>query len=231
MPVLASKPLLGGEDIMAAGHGDGIFVVDYVHLHSPFMKRLAEALDEKKRKGTKISAIEAHFYGNGPVRKWSPVLDYGPHAVSAILELLSTCMFDVRDVESMSPGPGRETVRVRATAQDIPTILTVGNGSPEDRARVMVFFEDDSWAAYDEKWPAAAFATSDGATVRTDSHDPLKLLVQRFCSYVENPELPIAERACARVREDDASFRRDLELSSDVEDALNKILRAASSSR
>lgn len=221
-PVLATKPLLGAEDIMAAGHGDGIFMVDYVHLHSPLMKLLSDYIDTKKGEGVRVESVEAGFYGYGPVRGFSPLFDYGPHAVSAVFELLSTCLLDVKKVTVTSNHPGREFWDVHASVGGVETLLAVGNYqmSEENSSRVLVRFEDRQWAGYEEKWPDASFQASDRPTVKTSSHDPLGLLVKQFCTYVEDPTLKL-----------DEDRRSDLELSSDVEDALNTIRRASASGR
>lgn len=220
VPVLATKPLLGAEDIMACGRGDGIFMVDYVHLHSGLMGKLESYIDSKKQAGVRVSEFEAQFYGDGPVRGFSPLFDYGPHALSALFELLSTCMFDVRKVELTSSGPGREFYEVHAESMGVPVHLALGNDSKDARSMVLVKFEDGGWAGYEESWPEASFEASDAESERTTRHDPLGMLVARFCKFVDDPTLVL-----------DEDRRSDLELSSDVEDALRKIRQAAASGR
>lgn len=63
------------------------FIVDYVHLFSPSLMRL---------KQDDLIHLKITMGGNGPERDYSPLWDYGSHAVAIALELID------RPVESMT---------------------------------------------------------------------------------------------------------------------------------
>ena len=63
--------------------------VDYVHLWSPLYERLKKAVREYP-----VDYMSVWFYGDGPCRSFPGVLDYGPHALAMVYDLLAIDGFD-----------------------------------------------------------------------------------------------------------------------------------------
>lgn len=221
VPVLATKPLLGAEDILEKWMGSP-FAVDYVHLHSPLMKKLMTEIDEQSHIGVTVRKIDCRFLGDGPVRRFSPLLDYGPHAISAAMELLSTPMINIEKVTVISSRPGQETWHIDADVDGVESHFTVGNDAEEDlhASSIAVTFSNGNTARYAEQWPKAKFESSHGTVEETGDHDPLAELLKTFAWHTEN-----------RTSEAEDAARQDLELSADVEDVVSKIQRAAGAGR
>lgn len=223
IPVLATKPFLGAEEILSDIKWKGTpFAVDYVHLHSPLMKKLMNEIDEQGQIGVTAKNIECQFYGDGPVRSFSPLLDYGPHALTAAFELLSTPIMDVERVKVTSSRKGRETWTIEVDIDGVEGRFVVGNDAPEDThaSSVVVTFSNGNKASYSEQWPKARFESSSGTAEETGDHDPLAELLKTFLWHAE-------ERTSAA---EDAA-RCDLELSADVEEVLSKIQQVAAAGR
>jgi predicted dehydrogenase len=208
--VLATKPLFGAVTIMDAGVR-APFVVDYVHLRSPMFIELCSHIEDKKN--VRIAGVEAQFYDDGPVRGFPALFDYGPHAISCIFEVLETGMFELTKAKRHSPERGRELIEIEADVAGVPAKIAVGNIGERHR-RVLVNFEDGSWAGYEENFPTAEFSYGGpGETAHRErvKHDPLKQVMRDL-----EPS-PLEIEPC---------YTLDLEMSADVEEALSTIRQA-----
>ncbi len=88
---VATKPLMWR--LAPAEHGyrnnavyPESFYVDLWRLYSPAWQAMKTEL-----RGKQIQSVHVDFYGNGPVRSFSGLLDYGPHALAFVADLLGNC--------------------------------------------------------------------------------------------------------------------------------------------
>lgn len=222
IPVLATKPLLHADEILVK-RKQAPFTVDFVHLHSPIMMALYDLVDGLKKRRVYVDKVSSQFYGGGPVRPLTSLYDYGPHAISAILELTASkdisvhkAKMDVKGVEK-----DREIWTATGFADDVEVEIIAGNGADEERCRLDVTFSDGSQARYEETYPKA-YLTVNGKTVeRTEAHDPLKALLQEFSDHVATKTSAMTE----------AAAQADLTMCVDVMEAIRKIRKAADDSQ
>lgn len=86
IPVLATKPLVWPSPLDWAVDVLGSRIhVDLWRLHSPAWQAMKAELQ-----GKAIDSIEVICVGDGPVRSFSGVLDYGPHALAFVGDLLGS---------------------------------------------------------------------------------------------------------------------------------------------
>jgi predicted dehydrogenase len=154
VPVFVTKPLMLTEalELKAA------FFVDYVKLWSPIWHKF-------KRAHTLITDVEIEFYGDGPVRTFPGLLDYGAHALAYAHDLLGTSKLDIRTATvTTKRTDGSHIVTVNAFDNKVPVTITTGNGAKSKRRRVTVngafIYEDDPY------------------------EDPLKIMVHEFIDHV-----------------------------------------------
>ena len=218
VPVLATKPLLNVDEIVVK-RKPAPFAVDYVHLHSPIMRALYDHADGKKKRGVQIEKVLSTFWGDGPVRTLNSLYDYGPHAISTVLELTTSRTIDVVSASEKKVGD-RELWTVSGRADDVEVDLMIGNGAEDERSRLTVTFSDGSLAVYDEAYPRAYLEVDGKTAQRTEKHDPLRAFVEEFIDHVNNREGQMAE----------AAAQADIAMSVDVEEAISKIRKAAAGS-
>lgn len=214
VPVLATKPLLNVSEIVVK-RKPAPFAVDYVHLHSPIMKMLYDMTDGMKKRRVYIEKVTAEFWGKGPVRTLNSIYDFGPHAISSVLELTTSRTIDV-DSASVKQVDDRELWTVAGRADEVEVTLVVGNGADDERSRLDVTMSDGTLVRYDESYPRAYLEVSGKTVQRTEAHDPLRALLEEFADHVNNRGGQMAE----------AAAQADLSMSVDVEEAISKIRRA-----
>lgn len=218
-PVFVTKPLLNSEEIVIK-RKPAPFAVDYVHLHSPIMKALYDFADMKKRKGAFVEKVKSEFWGQGPVRVLTSLFDYGPHAISVVLELTTSRSVDVTSA-TMKPFGEKEMWMAYGRADDVEVEIVAGNGAYDERCRLDVTFSDGTLARYDEAFPKA-YLEVDGKKIKeTDKHDPLREIIEEFADHMRAKGSAMTE----------AAAQSDLAMSVDVMDTINKIRRAAADSR
>ena len=113
--------------------------VDLWRLYSPAWLALKEEL-----RGKKIDRIDVSFCGNGPFRSFNGALDYGPHALAFVFDLLgSTEVTDLQVTELEAVEGGKlygADMRVAGTFAS----MTIGNGAQEPKRQVDVWVDDRS---------------------------------------------------------------------------------------
>jgi predicted dehydrogenase len=137
VPVWATKPLALEQPIPITAP----FFVDYVKLWSPIWTRF-------KRAQTLITDVEIEFYGDGPVRTFPGLLDYGAHALAYAHDLLGTEKLNIRTAAvTVKRRDGSHLVTTDAYDNGVPITITTGNGASVSRRRVIVngsaVYEDD----------------------------------------------------------------------------------------
>ena len=222
IPVLATKPVLGAAGIMTDGNWQGSLVmVDYVHLHSPLVLKLRALMIQKETFRVFPKRINCEFYGNGPVRTFDPLWDYGPHAAAMLLDLIPASMTMLKKVVRTSTRPGRAMYDVEAARTGVEVRLVIGSDSEESRTSVSIEYDNGTVDMYTENYPKATLTSSTEATVVASNHDPLGSLVDKFASLASP----------AKTKEAMEQGMMELELSSRVEAFLTTIQKAASESR
>jgi hypothetical protein len=178
-PCLLTKPLL--IDRTSADQLSTTTYVDYVHLFSPLWRLLLEEFD---RGVNNISAIRAVSTGAGPIRAFPAHLDYGPHALSLVLDAVSrytgSGFVEVGPHQSSftKPAPGIEELCSETKICGIPTTIKVGNNGPRVTAFSALFLE--GWTvSYVERGRSASL-TLGSRRIVAENHDPLARLVESF---------------------------------------------------
>lgn len=218
-PVMVTKPLLNPEEIVIK-RKPAPFAVDYVHLHSPIMKALYDFADKKKSAGIYIEKVLSEFWGQGPVRVLGSLFDYGPHAISTVLELTTFRSIDVNRAYVDYIGD-RERWTINGRSEDVEVDILAGNGASDERSRLTVTFSDGTLARYDETFPKAYLEVNGKKTKETEKHDPLREFIEEFVDHMRAKDSAMTE----------AAAQSDLAMSVDVMDTINKIRRAADGSR
>lgn len=128
--VLLTKPLyvneLPDETISAP------ILIDYVRLWSPCYEEI-----KRRVRGFKISSIKVSFCGDGPVRSFPGLYDYGPHAFAWIFDLLESqvptgCKFEISSLQVVKQAhPGKKLYIVQGSLGDVVISVTTGNGLVE----------------------------------------------------------------------------------------------------
>lgn len=218
-PVVATKPLLNVEE-MVIKRKPAPFAVDYVHLHSPIMKELYNLTDKKKSSGISIEKVKSEFWGQGPVRVMGSLFDYGPHAISTVLELTTFRSIDVKRAYVDYIGD-RERWTINGRSEDVEVDILTGNGASDERCRLTATFSDGTVACYDEQFPKAYLEVNGKKIKETEKHDPLREFIDEFADHMRAKGSAMTE----------AAAQSDLAMSVDVLDTINKIRRAADDSR
>jgi len=202
VPVLLTKPLLGAAELFSLPLAAPAYV-DYVHLHSPSWWSLCDAVDTQVSPLTKI---EAHFYGDGPIRSFPAVWDYGAHAAAVSIDLLGGTELTVKNAARASSAAGRELYRISGESDDGAEvqILTGNDSQGQQRARVVAHFKSGRTASYEEDFPAAIFTSVEGSPI-TAKHDPLNEILVSFVEdirahKVENSDLLLSVKVEELIR-------------------------------
>jgi predicted dehydrogenase len=154
VPVFATKPLMLEQPLTLKA----ALFVDYVKLWSPRWQSF-------KRAQTLITDVEIEFYGDGPVRSFPGLLDYGSHALAYVQDLLGTQKLDIRTARvSTKRADGSHIVTANAIDNGVPVTITTGNGATSRRRRVTV----NGSAVYDDD----------------PYEDPLTIMVREFIEHV-----------------------------------------------
>lgn len=158
VPVLATKPLMLEEPITLRD----VFFVDYWRLWDVRYLAFKQVVQ-----ASAIEQIDVHFCGNGPFRAFPGALDYGPHALAYLHDLVDGDL-EVRIRSCIDEQPGD---RVTAAGQIGRTNFTLqtGNGFPASMRKLRValkngrthtFLEDTASAPKDRYAPMVrAFMT------------------------------------------------------------------------
>jgi hypothetical protein len=185
-PALVSKPLMFENNIIGL---KAPLYVDYVHLFSMAWPAFSVACDRLAN----IDRVDVTFAGNGPVREFSGLHDYAPHAVSMIADALNPVYLKVEYVDVTSSKPGRKLYAIHGSLNEVvPFTVTTGNDAPEGKRKICVTYKDGTKSSYEEvqslSWIKEDTYYDGVADVRGDQliayrHDPLMHLVR---SYLED---------------------------------------------
>lgn len=192
VPVLLTKPLIGASELLTLPLTAPAYV-DYVHLHSPSWWNLCDEVD-RQVSISPLAKIEAHFYGDGPIRTFPAVWDYGAHAAAVSIDLLGGPNLDVKNAVRASSATGRELYRIGAVGDDgVEVQIMTGNDSQgQQRARVVAQFKNGKVASYEEDFPAATFTPVAGSAV-TAKHDPLNEILEAFIEDAQGQKVDPAD--------------------------------------
>lgn len=179
MPAFLTKPLLLDENIGLRA----TLYVDYVRLASPIYERIKFRAAERG-----IKHVSIRMYGNGPVRSFPGALDYGPHAIAFLCDLLgagcTTWNFESRAL-ALEPD-GRELYLVDGRCKGVPFSLITGNGARTGQRRLTVTHDDGRVSEYVEERGEARLVL-DGQIVDFACHqDALTELVRWFLLHAES---------------------------------------------
>lgn len=170
--VLATKPL----QLTVALEITAPFLVDYVRLWAKGYRQLKSRLA-----GRAIARIDVDCYGPGPLRAFSSLDDYGPHALAFVHDLLGM-EERLREVQA-SPvrrfGSGATLHAAQARLGNASIHLQVGNGAPARRVRLRVLTEEGSAVVYDESAPDGNLSI-DGEVMLGEPQDPLRDMASQF---------------------------------------------------
>lgn len=114
---------------------DTSLYVDLWRLYSPAWIAMKEELW-----GKKIERVDVAFCGNGPFRSFPGVLDYGPHAMAFVFDLLGTTEMELRQAFA-----GHESATVSGvmlglemSCGETTIVMRIGNGTEKPERRVTV---------------------------------------------------------------------------------------------
>jgi len=148
---VATKPLMWTEMPLRFSSYERLttcLYVDLWRLYSPAWLAMKEEL-----RGKKIDRIDVAFCGNGPFRSFNGALDYGPHALAFVFDLMGTtgAQFDGDPYCDTSQVDGGRTYIGGLRCADAFVTYRIGNGSgkPERSVRVRVGDVDYTWSEPD----------------------------------------------------------------------------------
>lgn len=153
--------------------------VDYVHLASP----LYEKFKKSATRDYEIEKLSVTFEGNGPVRGFPGVLDYGAHALAMIHDLVGLAPLEELHATSLPTAgskPGHELVHVDAMARKIRIAISTGNGAPAASRRMEAQLVRGPLITYQESGNVATMEINQKVSGRMPGHDPLGIMVERF---------------------------------------------------
>lgn len=134
-PCLATKPLYEKRKVHEVDSRN--FHVDLWRLHSPAWLAMKAELKSKT-----IESIEVTCVGDGPVREFSGVLDYGPHALAFVGDLLGSVPQEWEPAltfEFVNPRrAGHVTWQGQASVGDTTVRVVTGNDWPGKLMAVIV---------------------------------------------------------------------------------------------
>jgi len=111
--------------------------VDLWRLYSPAWLAMKEEL-----RGKKIDRIDVAFCGNGPFRSFNGALDYGPHALAFVFDLLGTtdvCGLEPVELEPEDEKRQGKLYSVTMRVGGVPIEMKIGNGADEPERSVYVY--------------------------------------------------------------------------------------------
>lgn len=118
-------------------------LVNHIHLFSDGYQNMKKSIA-----GKKITHIDSQGYGQGPVRPYSSLWDYGPHDLSMILDLVGRFPEKITASES-NPSSPESLFTIEMDFGDFYTKSVVGNGALTSARTISVdcnsanFFYDD----------------------------------------------------------------------------------------
>ncbi len=153
-PVVATKPLLRHPTVFAQP-----IVVDFWRLFSaPWLKFREIVKREAYRSRTTI-----WFEGNGPVRDFSGLLDYGQHALSFV-EHLDWSVIDIGDPKFVEHSDGRTSCRI--VSQSVEVIF--GNGGRDRQCCVSSTLRDGQQHSFTDAEGLLTYTAPNGEKIRQE---------------------------------------------------------------
>lgn len=153
------------------------FYVDYVHLYSPCYRQMKQEMKQSK----KPSKISVQMCGQGPIRSFSSLYDYGPHALAPIFDLFPGELTILKS-DSLVSRDGRSLHHILGTIDGVSVNFVVGNGSPWTMRSIKVDIPGEPGFTYKESSGEAPTSTFDigGTGWLTLPADPLSVLLKEF---------------------------------------------------
>ncbi|MBI3445268.1 MAG: Gfo/Idh/MocA family oxidoreductase [Magnetospirillum sp.] len=184
LPLLIEKPLtLSVAEAQAlAAAGNGLVMVDHIHLFSPAWRRLKQLAPDLGP----VRSLAGVAGNHGPYRADTPVLwDWGAHDVAMMLDLLGGLPDRIRasraERRQMPEGVG-ETI---ALSLDFGTVTATATLSAlMDKARRFTVTCENGTLVYDGVGPVKL--ALDGKEVEVAPRQPLEVLLDEFASAIRS---------------------------------------------
>lgn len=113
-------------------------LVNYLHLLNNQYRKMKEQLI-----GKKIIRIGSLGYGNGPVRNYSSLLDYGSHDLALIFDLLPEAnKLEIIQYQATEMKEGRQMHKLHLQSEEIDINILSGNDRTNKARKLVVFCSD-----------------------------------------------------------------------------------------
>lgn len=174
MAVLATKPLMLTTPLAITAP----FFVDHARLWSRCYGLLKQRIA-----GHAIRSIDVAMVGNGPIRAFSSLDDYGPHALAFVHDLLGheTVLEQLVAEPILRRADGATLHRARAQASPVALRLHVGNAADGPTRRLSIKVDGIGTEVYEEG-PSMASWLHNGKVVLQEPQDPLAAMAAQFIS-------------------------------------------------
>ncbi len=176
-PVLATKPVVVASPLT---HVAPLYI-DYVRLWS----RCYRALKAYAESSEGVIDVQVEMFGQGPYRNFPGWLDYGPHSLAFVHDLLGLDPMVIRSVRKMQTVGDGEMIDVFGSLGPAEVFLRAGNGAPSGSRKLRVTTLECEELIYDEQPEGTTFSI-DGVVVCTaPKGDDIKSFVRNFLEDVE----------------------------------------------
>lgn len=158
VPALIEKPLgMIAEDtkrVIRTAEAIGepyVLLVNFIHLYSPAYLALKKRAEELLKGGLEIWSIVTEGTNNGPFRIFSTFLDYAPHDLSMVFDLLGPEKpFYVYESRRLPNSEGGEIWESHTHVAYTCVTMRVGNGAVKKTRRFEVVFSNGTRLMYDD---------------------------------------------------------------------------------
>jgi len=178
LAVLATKPLMLAEPVAIKAP----FFVDYVRLWSR-----GYVLLKGHVAGRRLYSIDIDLFGNGPLRPYPSLDDYGSHALAFVHDLLGQeAVLQNLQTEPVALRADGATIHcVMATVGTVSVRIRVGNGADSAGRRLTVGVEGLGTVSYEESSTAAAFRVNQ-TTLLEERQDPVATMAAQFVLHFQS---------------------------------------------
>lgn len=190
-PCIATKPLLRHPSLTQA-----LFEVDFWRLDSGPYKALQKAVKHHAAVGRHPKELTIRMCGNGPFRSFDGVLDWGPHALAFLYDLLpSQVLTDVVVENRKIEGHQGRCIRVMGHCGRTLVNLLIGNGmEPVDNGSgathktVAVSYDHDQPLVLHEADGIIRYTDRQGGVLSCRKETAIKAFLTRVIKSLESGE-------------------------------------------